>query len=179
MKLSRSLLLPVIIGAASAIPDAKVYIFQGEEFPNTSTPPTLLPEEARLVFAQRLGVSEYHGLGDVSESALSHINKFGGPQESLFEELAHDKAAELILIVEGISSKTAKPLLNAWSSIKPAFTISKPPSSSSNLKLAKELQAQVGTSPTCAFEDTINPADRKCWNGKSKIMQIDLISGKV
>jgi hypothetical protein len=174
MRFSTGLLLPVLIGAASAIPDAKVYLFQGEDFPNTSTPPTISPEEARLVFAQRLGISQYHGVGEVSEKALSHINKFGGPQELLFQDSAHDKAAELVLIVEGISSKTAEPLLSAWSSIKPAFTISNPPSSSSNLKLAKELQAQVGTSPTCALEDAINPADRKCWTRKSKIMQVDV-----
>jgi hypothetical protein len=180
MRLSTGLLLPFFISAASAISDAKVYIFQGEDFPNSSTPPTLSPEEARLVFAQRLGVSEYHGLGDASESTLSYINKFGGPQEALFQDLAQDKAAELVLIVEGISSKTAEPLLNEWLSIKPAFTISNPPSSSSNLRLARELQAQIGTTiPTCPFEDTINPFDKKCWNGKSKVMQIDLASGTV
>lgn len=180
MKLPTGLVLPVFISAASAISDATVYIFQGVDFPNHSTPPTLSPEEARLVFAQRLGVSEYHGLGDTSESTLSYISQFGGHQETLFQDLAQDEAAELVLIVEGVSPKSAEPLLSAWSSIQPAFTISNPPSSSSNLVLAKELQAQVGTShPQCPFEDSINPFDKKCWNGKAKIMYIDLASGKV
>jgi hypothetical protein len=182
MRLSTGLLLPVFISAASATSSAQVYIFQGEDFPNTSrTPPTLSPEEARLVFAQRLGVSQYHGLGDASETTLSYISQFGGPQDTLFQDLAQDKAAELVLIVEGISPKNSKPLFSgAWSSIKPAFMISNPPSSFSNLVLARELQAQVGTSsPKCPFEDTINPFDKKCWNGKAKIMQLDLAPGKV
>lgn len=180
MRLSTGLLLPAFISVASATSSAQVYIFQGEDFPNTSTPPTLSPEEARLVFAQRLGVSQYHRLGDASETTLSYISQFGGSQESLFQDLAQDKAAELVLIVEGISPKNNEPLFSgAWSSIKPAFMISNPPSSFSNLVLARELQAQVGTSsPKCPFEDTINPFDKKCWNGKAKIMQIDLAPGK-
>jgi hypothetical protein len=109
---------------------------------------------------------------------LSYINTFGGSRESLFQDAAKDKAAELVLIVEGVSYKSGQPLfalLDAWSSMKPAFSISNPPSASSNLELARDLQKQTGTSvPKCAFEDTINPFDIKCWNGREKIMQIDL-----
>jgi hypothetical protein len=179
MRLSTDLLLPALIGAASAL-DANVYILQGEDFAHPSSPPTLSSEEARLVFAQRLGVSEYHGLGEASESTLSYINKFGGPQETLFQSSAQYKAAELVLIVEGISSKTADELLKTWSPMKPAFTISNPPSTSSNSKLAKELQAQVGTDGAeCPIKDAINPFNEKCWSGKSKIMQIDFASKTV
>ena len=182
MRLSTSLLLTAFISAASATSSAQVYIFQGNDFPTTSrTPPTLSPEEARLVFAQRLGVSQYHGLGDASETTLSYISQFGGPQETLFQSLANDKAAELILLVEGVTPKNEKTLFSgAWSSIKPAFLISDVPSTYSNLVLTKELQAQTGTSsPQCPFEDTINPFEKKCWEGKTKIMQIDLAHGNV
>ncbi|CZR55015.1 uncharacterized protein PAC_04901 [Phialocephala subalpina] len=178
MKLFQSLLLPVFIGAASALSDASVYIFQGDEWPNTSTPPTLTPEQARLVFARRLGASRYHRLGGASESTLGYINKFGGHGDSLFYETT-DKAAELVLIVEGVSSSSAEPLLEAWSSLKPAFTISTPPSMTANKKLVSDLHQQCGQEgKTCAFEDAINPFNANCWNGKSKIIHFDLASDK-
>ncbi|KAG0651317.1 putative endoplasmic reticulum membrane [Hyphodiscus hymeniophilus] len=175
MKLTSRLLLPALIGAASATSDAKVYLFQGHEWPSTSKPPTLSPEEARLVFAQRLGISQYHGIGDASESAIAHINTFGGRQESIFQDSARDKAAELVLVVQGVSSKTAEPLLSAWSSIAPAFTISNPPASKSNLRFVEDLQRQVGQGRACVLADDINPFNHMCWNGRmTKAIHLNL-----
>jgi hypothetical protein len=180
MKLSASLLLPALLGAVSAASDATVYLFQGDEWPNTSKPPTLLPEQARLVFAQRLSISQYHGLGDASETTLSYINQFGGRRDSLFEDSTKDKAAELMIIVEGVSSKTAEPLLNEWSSINPAFTIANPPSLKANKKLFLDLHQQSGQKAhNCPLEDAINPFNEACWNGKSKVMHVDLSIMKV
>jgi hypothetical protein len=183
MKLLTSLLLPAFIGAASAATEATVYLFQGEEWPNSSTPPALSPEQARLVFAQRLGTSRYHGLGDASESTISYINQFGGHPDTLFQDAAGDKAAELVMIVEGVPSKAAEPLLNAWSSLKPAFTITEAPSMKANKKLVSDLRKQLGSEKKkCNEEDlesAINPLDSTCWNGRSKIIHIDLDNKKV
>jgi len=180
MKPSTSLLLQALVGAAAAVSDASVYIFQRDESPNFSSPPTLTPEQARLVFAQRLGTSRYHGLGDASESTVSYINSFGGRRESIFEDAADDKLAELVLIVEGVSSKTAQPLIDEWSSIKPAFTISKAPSMNANKKLALDLNQQCGHGKSkCALQDAINPFDVSCWNGKSKVIHFNLVKEKV
>jgi hypothetical protein len=174
MRLSATL-LPALVGAASAASeDANVYLFSADSSPS-SNPPTLTPEQARLVFAQRLGVSQYHGLGDASDSTLSYINQFGGRrEESLFGEPTQDQAAELVLVVEGVSGKSAGPLLNIWELIKPAFTISNPPSTSANKKLALDLNQQSGEKQNCALEDAINPYEAKCWSGKSKVIHFDL-----
>lgn len=178
MKLSTSLLLPALIGAASATSDAAVYLFQGDDWPNDSNPPSLTPEQARLIFAQRLGTSRYHGLGDASESTLSYINQFGGRQESLFDDSSKDKAAELVLIVEGFSRETAAPLLKAWSSFKPAFTVAEPPSIFANHNLVVDLQEQYGPEDSkCEDQDlesAINPLDATCWSGRSKVIHFDL-----
>lgn len=179
MKLSAQLLLPALIGSASAAGDASVYLFQGQEWPSTSTPPTLSPEEARLVFAQRLGVSQYHSLGEASESTLAHVNAFGGPQESKFQDSVRDKTAELVLFVQDFSSKTAEPLLSAWSSIQPAFMISNPPSSRANLRLIEDFRRQVGQGKACVLEDDINPFNARCWDGRTKAVYMDLRSGDV
>jgi hypothetical protein len=174
MRLSATL-LPALVGAASAASEAaNVYLFSADSSPS-SNPPTLTPEQARLVFAQRLGVSQYHGLGDASDSTLSYINQFGGRREdSLFGEPTLDQAAELVLVVEGVSGKSAGPLLNVWELIKPAFTISNPPSKSANKKLVLDLNQQSGEGQNCALEDAINPYEAKCWSGKSKVIHFDL-----
>jgi len=176
MRLSTTL-LPALVGAASAASEAaNVYLFSADSS-SSSNPPTLTPEQARLVFAQRLGVSQYHGLGDASDSTLSYINQFGGRRDdSLFGESTQTQAAELVLVVEGVSGKTASPLLKEWESIKPAFSISNPPSASANKNLASDLNQQSGEKQNCALEDAINPYEAKCWNGKSKVIQFDLAS---
>jgi hypothetical protein len=180
MKLSTSLLLPILVGTAAALSDASVYIFQKDDSPNTSSAPLLSPEQARLVFAQRLGTSQYHGLGDATEATLSYINKFGGRRESLFENAADDKVPELVLIVEGVSPKTAAPLLEAWSTIEPAFHIRKAPSMTANKRLVSDLNQQSGQGKQkCELRDDINPFDAACWNGKSKVVHFDLGSAKV
>jgi hypothetical protein len=180
MKLSTSLLLPALVGAAAALSDANVYIFQRDESPRSLDPPTLTPEQARLVFAHRLATSQYHGLGDASDSTLSYVNNFGGRRDSFFEDAANDTPVELVLIVEGVSSKTAKPLMDEWSTIKPAFTISNPPSMTANKNLASDLNQQCGQgNKKCALPDAINPFDGSCWNGKSKVIHFDLIREKV
>jgi hypothetical protein len=174
MKLSTSLLVPAFIGAASAGFNADVYIFQGEESLQTSKPPTLTPEQARLVLAQRIGSSQYHDLSTSSESTLAFINSFGGTQESLFEDAPTDKAAELVLIVEGVDEKITDSLLKLWTSVKPAFSISNPPSMRENKQLVKDLNNQSGQTKDCQLEEAINPFDVNCWDAKSKVIHYDL-----
>ena len=177
MKLTLRAILLALIGATSAAPasDAIVYLFQGQEWASTPNPPTLSPEEARLVFAQRLGVSHYHGVGDVSQSTLLHINAFGGCQGSIFQNLGRDKVPELVLFVQGASARSAERFTSAWSSVKPAFAISDTPSSRANLRLIEDFHRQIGQGKACAIEQDINPFDQGCWNGKtSKAIFMDL-----
>ncbi|KAM3086107.1 hypothetical protein ACMFMG_000247 [Clarireedia jacksonii] len=175
MKLHASFLLPLLVSTVSAAPEAPAYLFQGQQWPSESgSPPALSPIEARLVLAQRLGISQYHHIGSTKDSTIKYITKFGGQIKSLFSDATTDQAAELVLIVEGVSEDTAGPLLSAWSSIQPAFTISNPPSVHSTQRLAADLEEQLGRTKKCAFHDAINPFADKCWNGKSKIMHVDL-----
>jgi hypothetical protein len=174
MKLLTSLLVPAFIGAASAAVSADVYILQGKESSSPSNPTTLNPEQARLVLAQRLGSSRYHDLSSADETTLSYINQFGGAHESLFEDVPTDKAAELVLIVEGVDKNVAGLLLDSWGSPRPSFSILSPPSMRENQKLVEDLNKQCGQAKDCKLEDAINPFDIKCWNGKSKVIHYDL-----
>ncbi len=85
----------------AALPEAYVYLSDGRQQYYTK-PPSISPHEARLLFAQRLGLSSYHSLGDVSESTLEHLNLYGGAQKQLFHEEQWQSPSRLLAVVEGV-----------------------------------------------------------------------------
>ncbi|KAH8597429.1 hypothetical protein B0O99DRAFT_76907 [Bisporella sp. PMI_857] len=169
MKLTVGLLLSTFASLAYAgSEDAGVYIFQKGEWPSSAKPPVLSPEEARLIMAQRLGVPQYHSIGD--ENWIQNINKFGGSQER-----GPNQVPELLLVVEGVTTQTALPLGKPFMSLEAAFKISNPPSSSWTQRLVRDLRKQIGVgNEKCDIEDDIDPFNTSCWTGKSKIISIDL-----
>ena len=65
-------------------------------------PPSISPHTARLLLAQRLGLSQYHSLQDADESTLDILNTHGGEQQQIFgQEQTLQSAEKLLLIVEG------------------------------------------------------------------------------
>ena len=89
----------VRISAASS--EAQVYIFPESTQPQ-SQPPSISPNDARLLFAQQLGVSEYHSIGDAGESTLHLLNACAGRQRPLFSDEGRNGPWRLLLIVEGV-----------------------------------------------------------------------------
>ena len=66
-------------------------------------PPSISPQTARLLLAQRLGLSQYHSIQDADEVTLDILNTFGGEQQQIFaHEGTHQSAEKLLLIVEGV-----------------------------------------------------------------------------
>ncbi|KAH8817135.1 hypothetical protein F5884DRAFT_667132 [Xylogone sp. PMI_703] len=173
MRLSASLLLPALATAASAASGANVFIFQGEEWPQNTEQSVISPEDAGLIIAKRLDVSQYHSLSGASKSTLENINKFGGDSGSVFEKT--HTIPELVIVIDGVSQDTAEPLLNTLSSKTPAFTILKPPSPATNRKFVQDLQKQMGEkSSTCTLRESINPLDERCWSDRTKVIYVDL-----
>jgi hypothetical protein len=62
--------------------------------------PTVSPETARLILAQRLGLSRFHSVEHADAEAIRHINAYGGRQQKLFgtEDADRSKAHLLIWI---------------------------------------------------------------------------------
>ena len=70
-------------------------------------PPSISPQTARLLLAQRLGLSRYHSLQDVDEPTLELLNTYGGEQQQIFAPEETSQGAEkLLLIVEGVDEGT-------------------------------------------------------------------------
>lgn len=87
--------------------EAPVYIQDGSPNPSISKVWSISPNTARLLLAQRLGVSQYHDLGSADERTLDLLNIFGGLQRSTFgeEEGSRQQSNDkLLFIIEGVEN---------------------------------------------------------------------------
>lgn len=63
--------------------------------------PSVSPETARLIIAQRLGLSRFHSIEHTDREALGHISRFGGRPQKLFGGDAVERSnAHLLVWVE-------------------------------------------------------------------------------
>lgn len=89
--------------AATALSQPIVYTYDPQSSPSSdTTPDTVDPDTARLIFAQRLGLSQFHTLGDVDETTLRHINAYGGQGQELFGlSSQRGERSRAFLMIEG------------------------------------------------------------------------------
>lgn len=89
---------------------ALVYTSDSWSRETPAEPPSISPRTARLLFAQRLGLSQYHSLQDADEPTLDILNTYGGEQQQIFAHQHENGAAEkLLLIVEAIDEGSLGP----------------------------------------------------------------------
>jgi hypothetical protein len=100
MKLSWGFVASSLSVAAAAAKTGHVFTFDasGTHAPPASSP--IDPETARLILAQRLGLSRFHSIKDASVEAIRNINTFGGRQQKLFGEQADTSKAQLLVWLE-------------------------------------------------------------------------------
>ena len=92
-------------GIYAASGDASVYIHDNALASQSLKTPSISPRTARLLFAKRLGLSQYHDLGDADEATLQILNAYSGKQQSVFgdlEESRQQTTDKLLFIVEGV-----------------------------------------------------------------------------
>ena len=83
----------------AALPHAYVYTFDGSSKHQPPSEPLLVsPTASRLLFAQRLGLSQYHTIDRADENTIELINRFGGTQDLLFNENNERTADQKVLI---------------------------------------------------------------------------------
>ena len=107
MKLSGGVLFALLTSyaAATAAPSGHVFVFDPvRDHAAPTQAPSLSPEAARLILAQRLGVSQYHSIEDVeNEDLISHLNEYGGTQELFADDRTQDRSyAHALVWIEGI-----------------------------------------------------------------------------
>lgn len=89
--------------AYTVVGEALVYTSESWSRPALAGPPSISPRTARLLLAQRLGLSRYHSLQDADESTLDILNTCGGEQQQVFaREDGSEVVEKLLLVVEGV-----------------------------------------------------------------------------
>ena len=88
--------------------EALVYTSESWLRQTPATPPSISPHTARLLFAQRLGLSQYHSLQDADDSTLGILNTYGGEQQQIFAR-ENGGGEKLLLVVEGVDEGSLRP----------------------------------------------------------------------
>ena len=84
--------------------EALVYTSESWSRRTPAEPPSISPHTARLLLAQRLGLSQYHSLQDADDSTLGILNTYGGEKQQIFAPKDESHGAEkLLLVVEGVN----------------------------------------------------------------------------
>ncbi|KAJ4322035.1 hypothetical protein N0V94_002614 [Neodidymelliopsis sp. IMI 364377] len=147
MKLSWGFVASSLSVAAAAAKTGHVFTFDasGTHAPPASSP--IDPETARLILAQRLGLSRFHSIKDASAEAIKNINTFGGRQQQLFGEQADTSKAQLLVWLEDADDVLVQKLsVDATQS----FDISSPPHSADNDRLIEDIITQAESLPKYA-----------------------------
>ncbi|KAI1772093.1 hypothetical protein F4818DRAFT_427623 [Hypoxylon cercidicola] len=170
MKL-KSFLLPALAGIATASADeqqhAEAYILRQSK--TTTNPPSIPDELARAILLQRLSTPQHpSALGQLPESlsqdeSVSYVRQFGKLPPSLFEDVDDAKApSQLVIALSGVANKYDD-VKAAISPVPLAFTAP----GLSHLPAG-------GKKTSCAFEQSINPENNKCWKGKTQYLEYDV-----
>ncbi|KAL1639990.1 hypothetical protein SLS58_007416 [Diplodia intermedia] len=137
MRLSGSFVASSLLAlAAAAAPQARVFVQDlGAPTLGSQSTPTLSPDTARLVFAQRLGLSQYHSLKHADDDTIQYINDFGGSRHQLFDdEQLGDEAKHVMLVVEGVKDTA---VLDSAS-----FSLSETPGADATSRLLEDFTIQ-------------------------------------
>lgn len=118
MKLSQSVVLPVLCWSArlAAAAKAHIYIHDPQSQPRHDTPSrSLNPVPARLVLAQRAGVEDYHSADISRGEVIDAINAYG-LRTPLFAALSNPHRA--FILVEGESDPVGTMRLSKWQHVQ-------------------------------------------------------------
>ena len=147
MKLSWGVITSSLLCAASAVQEGRVYVL--DPTPRASSPQastTVDPATARLILAQRLGLTRFHSIEKTrSQESLNQINAFGGRQQKLFGGEDEGAQAHALIWIEGVEDADAVlGTSELWTS---RFSITQPPSATDNKYLVEDMILQAQSLP--------------------------------
>ena len=174
MKLSLGVIAAFVGLASASRQAAQVYTLPAVD---AETSPSVSPAIARLILLRRLkpdnqdvSANEIPASPDI-DRALSLLNKFGGLSPTPFAEQS-DHTRQLIIMLEGMSEAQMLELDRALQ-MKPAFTISNPPSSKAHDDLINYdfYGAGVTHGQQCTLAAALDNFDARCWAGANAVVR--------
>lgn len=104
MQLLISLVWATFTLYASALGDSLIYFPTEEASGSSPRESSISPNTARLLLASRLGLSQYHELGDVDERTLDTLSQFTSGK--IFAQ--SEPQRKLLLIIDGAEAQKGK-----------------------------------------------------------------------
>lgn len=104
----------LLFGLPAVAQNALVYL--ATPSPVDYAPTTLDPSEARLVIAQRLGLSRYHNLNKATDRTLRLLNAFSPAPESLLSAHQEERPRQALVIIEGVEDPESQSSRNLQTS---------------------------------------------------------------
>ncbi|KAF2836337.1 hypothetical protein M501DRAFT_997096 [Patellaria atrata CBS 101060] len=175
MKLSSSFVLSSLLSHSwfvAASSSSKAIVYLPDQVTSSRRPEgeELSAETARLVFAQRLGLSRYHSLKGQDGRVIQQISDFSARPQQLFGEGSFNpEEPKVIVIVEDVEN--AEDILPSGSQIA-SFTIPNPPSPSENDALLRDFSAQAENIPRNEDMAFITSIDTTVWDAFDKAQEL-------
>ncbi len=101
MKLTTGLLYGFATTCQLCVASSKAYVYtigQSSQQQPSLQPPTISASTARLLFAGRLGLSQYHSIEQADDDTIHFLNDFGGSREQIFIDENERKADQKVLV---------------------------------------------------------------------------------
>jgi hypothetical protein len=101
MKLTTGLLYGLATTCQLCLASSKAYVYtigQSSQQQPSLQPPTISASTARLLFAERLGLSHYHSIEQADDDTIDFLNHFGGSHEQIFIDENERKADQKVLV---------------------------------------------------------------------------------
>ena len=89
--------------ASHAATEAPIYLSENLDASNQRHLQSIQPATARILLAQRLGLSQFHSLGDIDESTLNLLREYGGEDSAIFGDGAVLSSDKSLYIIEGVN----------------------------------------------------------------------------
>ena len=185
MKLSLGLaaaLAGCAAAATGAQQSAQVYLIPGSKSTSSkSTPVAVSPSLARLIFLQRLSpfgkgpsIRERPSRLEMEE-VVSALNTFGKSSPALFSDEEASDPNQLVVILEDMTasqmSDLEKQVKNTYKGMKPAFSITNPPSARAHEDLVNLdfFNAGITNEHACDLDLISDTKNGQCWSGKATV----------
>ncbi|KAK7545535.1 hypothetical protein IWX49DRAFT_563483 [Phyllosticta citricarpa] len=182
-----SSLLGLVVPVVSSASLGHVYLHDLSAPPaNRDTAPTLTPDTARLIFAQRLGLSQYHNIKTIDNDAVRYINDFGGDRHRLFgQDQLVDESKQVMVVVEGVKggagmTDPTKLQSNADEiALDSSFSVSNPPTAEDDSRLLQDFMIQAQDLSTSKADSSVPSSIKDLLNTLSDNVDYQSSNGLV
>jgi len=101
MKFS-SILSPIFLAVSTSARSAQIYLSDISTSPQPAVYQPISPSTARLIFASRLGLAQYHSIGKADADTIRQLERFGGRPKKLLGGDEGSNRPKVMFVIEGV-----------------------------------------------------------------------------